>query len=130
MKKILMSALIAAALPAIGQISAEQNPAGQGSLQPAWSVTQDGSPLLSWIEKSKDGSFALKYAIRKGNAWGEVHTVAAGRHFFRHPAEVPEIIQLPDGTLMAHWIENGQGDSDAEFAYVSASKDGVKWTTP
>ena len=131
MKHIIFLSLLAA-LPAMAQNSSAQsvpNPAGNGSLQPSWSALPGGT-LLSWIEKS-NGGFNLKYAIRKGDAWSEVRTVATGRHFFRHPAEVPEIIQLPDGTFIAHWIENGaKEDSDAEFAYVSASKDGVKWSAP
>lgn len=132
MKKSLLLAVLAAALPAFGQKSSEvfANPAGNGSLQPSWSVTQDGSPLLSWIEKDKDGSYTLKYAVRHGAAWSETRTVAAGRHFFRHPAEVPEVITLADGTFIAHWIETTKEESEAEFAYVSASHDGVKWTTP
>ncbi len=131
MKHILLLALCAAAIPAMAQkLVPESNPAGPGSLQPNWSVTQDGSPLLSWIEKAKDGTYSLKYAIRKGGAWSEVRTVAAGRKFFRHPAEVPEVITLPDGTFVAHWIETPKEESEAEFAYVSASKDGVKWSVP
>jgi BNR repeat-like domain len=136
MKKILLFLLCASSVPfghvAFGQKAPEPiaNPAGNGSLQPDWSVTQDGSPLLSWIEKAKDGSYTLKYAIRHGAAWSEPRTVAAGRHFFRHPAEVPEVITLPDGTFMAHWIETPKEESEAEFAYVSASHDGVKWTVP
>lgn len=132
MRNIFLLALCAAAaLPAFGQkIIAETNPAGAGSLQPNWSVTQDGSPLLSWIERSSDGSYNLRYTIRHGSAWSTPHTVANGRHFFRHPAEVPEVITLPDGGFMAHWIETPKEESDAEFAYVSASRDGIQWTTP
>jgi hypothetical protein len=137
MKNILVLALSAAAAAsfgpaALGQKSPETlaNPSGAGSLQANWSVMQDGSPLLSWIEKAKDGSYTLKYATRHGSAWSEPHAVAAGRHFFRHPAEVPEVITLPDGTFMAHWIETPKEESETEFAYVSASHDGVKWTTP
>jgi hypothetical protein len=131
MKNILLLALCAAAVPLAAQKSEPlANPSGPGSLQPNWSSTQDGNPLLSWIEKANDGSYTLKYAIHKGSAWSEPRTVAAGRKFFRHPAEVPEVITLPDGAFMAHWIETPKEESDAEFAYVSASKDGVKWTTP
>jgi hypothetical protein len=131
MKNILLLAVWAAALPAFGQkIAVETNPAGEGSLQPNWSVALDGSPLLSWIERSSDGSYNLRYTIRRGSAWSTPHTVANGRKFFRHPAEVPEVITLPDGAFMAHWIETPKEESDAEFAYVSASRDGVQWTTP
>jgi hypothetical protein len=106
------------------------NPSGSGSLQPNWSVTQDGSPLLSWIEATKDGSYSLRYAVRHGSAWSEARTVAAHRYFFRHPAEVPEIIALGGGVLLAHWVEMPQGESEAEYVYVSASRDGITWSAP
>jgi BNR repeat-like domain len=106
------------------------NPSAAGSSQVNWSVTQDGNPLLSWVEATKDGSFALRYAVRKGNDWSEARTIAAKRHFFHHPAEVPGVVALPNGTLIAHWIEQPSETSEAEFVWVSASHDGVKWTEP
>ncbi len=133
MRSYTLFVLLAAALPGFAQAPRAEsipNPAGALSLQANWSTTQDGSPLLSWVEKAKDGSYSLKYAIRHGAAWQETHTIAAGRRFFRHPAELPEVMTLPDGTLMAHWIEMPNEASEAEFAYVSASHDGAKWTTP
>jgi hypothetical protein len=116
---------------AFSQSSPLPNPAANNSLMPAWSTLPDGTPVLSWIEKSKEG-YSLKYSVHHGAAWSEPRTIAAGRKFFRHPAEVPEVIALSDGTLVAHWIEqpSGAGDSDAEYAYVSASHDGIKWTAP
>jgi hypothetical protein len=125
--------LLAAVLPGFGQaprVESIANPAAQASLQADWSTAQDGSPLLSWVEKAKDGSYTLKYSIRRGAAWSDPHTIAAQRRFFRHPAELPEVITLSDGTFIAHWIEQPSESSDAEYAYVSASHDGVKWTTP
>jgi hypothetical protein len=96
------------------------------------SATADGHTLLSWVESSKDGtSGTLKYSSRRGNAWSEPRTIAASRHFFRHPAEVPEVIGLAGGSLVAHWIETpGEGESEAEFIYVSGSSDGVHWSAP
>ncbi len=106
------------------------NPAAVNALQPNWTVAQDGSAILSWVETAKDGSYTLRYAIRKGNAWSEARTIAAGRNFWRHPAEVPGMLSLPDGTLLAHWVEKGKDSSDAEFLYVSSSKDGLHWSQP
>ncbi len=125
--------LLAVAVPGFGQATKADpvaNPAGPGSLQPNWSTTKDGNPLLSWIEKAKDGSYSLKYAIHSASGWSEARTVAAHRRFFRHPAEAPGMISLSDGTLLAHWVENPSEDSEAEFLHVSASHDGVKWSTP
>jgi hypothetical protein len=101
------------------------NPAGPNSSQVNWSVTQDGNALMSWVE-----SDVLKYSIRKGAQWSEPRTIASKRHFFHHPAELPEVISMPNGAFMAHWIETPKPDSEAEFVYVSASRDGIKWTAP
>jgi len=105
------------------------NPGGAGSLQPNLSASPDGSIVLNWIEPAKDGSFSLRYAVRRGNTWSEPVTIAAHRHFFRHPAEVPEVMQMKGGRWLAHWVEN-QDSSDAEFVYVSSSVDGTHWTAP
>src|SRR5580658_262780 len=82
-------------VPLFGQalkVEPAASPAGPDSLQANWSVAADGSPLLSWVEKSKDGFDTLRYAIHRGGAWSEAHTIAAHRHFFHHPAELPEVI--------------------------------------
>jgi hypothetical protein len=55
-------------------------------------------------------------------------TIAANRHFFHHPAEMPEVLALPGGHWFAHWVESPGGDSDAEYVYVSSSTDGSHWT--
>jgi hypothetical protein len=123
---------------ALGQLAYSQapavhvvtNPAGKGSLQPNWTVTADGNPLLSWTEESQDGTYTLRYAVQHGATWSEPRTIAAHRHVFRHPAELPEVTVLGNGTLLAHWVETPQEGSDAEFVYVSASKDGARWSAP
>jgi hypothetical protein len=119
------------ALPIFGQALTPQtvsNPAASGSLQPQWSATTDGHAILSWIEPVK-GGFALRYAVRGPSAWSEARTIVANRHFFHHPAEVPEVQQLSDRLWMAHWVENMES-SDAEFVYVSTSADGIHWSAP
>src|SRR5579863_3565838 len=125
-KNLLPVAFAVFSLTAFGQTLKTEsmpNPSGPGSLQANWSTTADGSPLLSWIEQSKPGSYSLRYSVRKGTQWSEARTVAANRRFFRHPAELPEVISMADGSLMAHWVEQPDEKSEAEFAYVSASKD-------
>jgi hypothetical protein len=106
------------------------NPAVAGSLQPNWAVAADGSALLSWVEPAKAGGYTLRYAVRRGAAWSEARTIVTGRPFWRHPAEVPGLVSLSDGTLLAHWVEKSKESSDEETIYVSSSRDGMKWTTP
>jgi hypothetical protein len=105
------------------------NPAAPGSIQPSWAVAADGSVLLSWVEPAKGDSYNLRYAVRRGSMWSEARTIAAGRRFWRHPAESPGMISLSDGTLLAHWVENGKS-SDSEFIFVSSSRDGIHWSEP
>ena len=106
------------------------NPAAVGSLQPNWSVAPDGSAVFSWIEPTKDDSFSLRYAVRRAGAWSAPHTIAAHRHFFQQPAEVPEVIAISDKQWLAHWVEMPNESSEAEFIYTASSVDGVHWTTP
>jgi hypothetical protein len=133
MKHLNMVLALAIALPMLGQtltVEPFPNPSGSGALQPNWSATPDGGAVLSWIESLKDGSYSLRYAVRRGTAWSDPHTVAEHRRFFRHPAEIPEVITMDAGHWLAHWVEMPNESSDAEYLYVSSSTDGVHWTTP
>lgn len=128
MKTKILFLLPAAALLLFGQalkVDPAPNPSGPDSSQTNWSVMPDGNLLMSWVE-----SDVLKYAVRKGGQWSPVQTIAAKRNFFHHPAEVPEVIAMPGGSFLAHWIEAPKTESEAEFIYISSSRDGIKWTTP
>jgi hypothetical protein len=126
----LASLAFSQAPPPALKVESIPNPTTPGSLQANLAVTQDGNPLLSWVEPSKDGSFALRYAVRQGTGWSEPRTIAANRKFFHHPAELPEVLSLKGGSLLAHWIEMPSEKSEAEFLYVSGSRDGVQWNAP
>ena len=130
-QSIILGALLA--LPVLSQTFSSSplaNPGGAGSLQPNWSTAPDGAAVFSWIEPSQGDAFALRYAIRRGASWTPAVTIAANRHFFHHPAEMPEVLALPGGDWFAHWVESPGGDSDAEYVYVSSSTDGTHWTMP
>jgi hypothetical protein len=129
---LLIAALLA--LPLLSQTFTATplaNPAGAGSLQPNWSVAPDGSAVFSWIEPSPGGAFGLRYSVRHSGSWSPAVTIAAHRHFFHHPAEMPEVLAMPGGHWFAHWVEAPEGgDSDAEYVYVSSSADGAHWSMP
>jgi hypothetical protein len=132
MNKLLLTACFATAA-AFGQTLTPENmmnPTAAGSLQPNWSATPDGRAVLSWIEPLKASGYALRYAVHGASGWSEARTVVSGRHFFRHPAESPEVMVLSDKLWMAHWVEMPMEGSEAEFVYVSWSADGVKWSAP
>ena len=92
MRQNACSLLLALSVSALGQtlkVESVTNPSAAGSVQANLSLHSGGSPLLSWMEPGKGGAFALRYAIRQGAQWSEPRTVEAGRHFFRHPGELP-----------------------------------------
>jgi len=130
---VLFAALLAA--PAFAQTSRLQNvenPTPAGATQANLTNGAAGDLLLSWLEADKAGDYSLRYSVRHAGAWSPARTIAARRPFFHHPAELPEVMALSDGSLVAHWIEtaaNSDAD-DAEFVNVSASRDGIKWTAP
>ena len=113
-----------------GHIESVANPSPAGASQTNLTQGAGGDMLLSWVDKGKDGAYTLRYSVRHAGAWSEARTIAANRTFFHHPAEVPEVIALSDGMLVAHWIESLADNDDAEFVMVSASRDGVKWSKP
>ena len=128
----LLALVFLPARPGFGQelkLEAIPNPSAQGSLQSHWGIAPDGSPLLSWVEAA-DGAYSLRYAVRRGTTWSEARNIVAGRHLWRHPAELPELVSLPDGSLLAHWVEKGKDSSDAEDVIVSSSGDGIHWSEP
>ena len=130
MKTFLFLAFAACAFAQGMKVETVANPSNPGSIQANWSATQDGKPILSWVETEKDESLTMKYSIRTGDTWSQPRAIAAHRAFFRQPAELPGMVALKDGTLLAHWVEMPEGGDDAEFLYVTASKDGVNWTKP
>jgi hypothetical protein len=129
MKKLLLLLLALPGFPQTIKLDSAPNPSAQGSLQAHWGIAPDGSPLLSWVEAA-NGSYTLRYAVRHGSAWSEARTIVAGRRLWRHPAELPEIVSLSDGTMLAHWVEKGKESSDAEDIFVSSSRDGMHWSEP
>src|ERR1700733_751615 len=117
MKKLslLFAALLAtSAFAQTGHVENVPNPSPAGASQANLTPGAGGDLLLSWVDKGKDGAYTLRYSVRHSAAWSEARTIAANRTFFHHPAEVPEVIVLSDGTLVAHWIESPADNDDAE----------------
>jgi hypothetical protein len=107
----------------IGTISA---PAASNSGEPQLTVSDRGV-LLSWIEH--DGpKTTLRFAERTASGWTEARTVAAGRDWSVNPIDVPSVLHLADGTLVAHWLQRSGAGMHANDVRLSYSKDdGRSW---
>ena len=104
------------------------SPAGADTAEPALTVEGDRA-ILSWLERHED-HVMLKYSERKAAGWSASQTVIANEKLMVMPADVPSVRALPDGTLVAAWLEDNGGDGESYDLYLSTSKDGRTWSKP
>src|SRR6476661_7952022 len=110
-------------------VEALPSPAGANSREPQLTVQGDRT-ILSWIESAGQRA-TLKLAERTASGWSETRTVVSGANLFVNFADVPSVFALADGTLAAHWLQQGSGNPDAYNVRLAWSKDGGRtWSPP
>jgi hypothetical protein len=105
-------------------------PAAEPAFSP--SIASDGEGLwLSWIELSNSGGRRLRVSRRRGDTWGEAHTVHSSRDLLANQADTPRLWPDRDnGVLRATWPERIDS-SDGLGVRLSASGDGgASWSEP
>lgn len=107
-------------------------PAPPGAAQPQLARAPDGTLLLSWVEKRKEGGHRLRFAgDSRGQGWSEARTIAEGHHWFVNWADVPALIALEDGSLWAHTLEKSAPATYAYDVVLRRSGDGGRsWSAP
>jgi hypothetical protein len=121
---------LAAGEPASWRVSVQAlaTPAGAGSAQPQLSVSDRGV-LASWIER-RGNTATLKFAERTAGGWTTARDVASGTDWFVNWADVPSVVRLSNGTIVAHWLQKSAPDTYAYDVRLSYSKDdGRTWST-
>jgi hypothetical protein len=104
-------------------------PAGGRSVEPHLTASSRGL-LLSWVEQSDRGA-ALKYAERTQGMWSEPRTVASGNNWFLSYADMPTVLRLRDGTLVANWYLTTNLLAEGYDILLAYSKDdGKTWSRP
>lgn len=107
-------------------VQAVPSPAGPGSAQPQLSASGRGV-LLSWVERS-GATATLRFAERTVTGWTAAQTVASGNDWFVNWADVPSVIRLPSGALVAHWLQMSGTSTYAYDVRLSYSTDeGRTW---
>lgn len=101
-------------------------PSGKGAAEPFLFAARDGSVLMSWIE---NGSVRVS-RYRKGS-WSPPSTVVANKDLFVNWADFPSVVEMRDGTLLAHWLQKSGSGTYAYDVRFSRSRDGGKtWSKP
>ena len=104
-------------------------PAGENSMAPQLTASNRGV-LLSWLEQA-DPEFVLKFAERSGGAWSPAQKIASDKNWFVSAADVPTVLRLSDGTLVANWYPAVDFRLEAYDIRLSYSKDeGKTWARP
>jgi hypothetical protein len=102
-------------------------PAAANSAQPQLSVSKRGV-LVSWIERTGDLA-TLKFAERTASGWTAAQTIASGRDWFINWADVPSVLRLPSGAIVAHWLQKSGPSTYAYDVRLSHSTDdGKTWS--
>jgi hypothetical protein len=102
------------------------SPAGPDSAQPQMTVSRQGV-LLSWIERV-DGRAILRFSERTAAGWTPARDVASGADWFVNWADVPSVLRLDDGSLVAHWLQkSGPGTYAYDVRLSRSTDDGRTW---
>lgn len=102
---------------------------GAGGVEPQ--LTESAKSLvLSWVEVN-DGRATLKFTERTSGPWSPVRTAATGDDWFVSWADVPAVMRLSNGTLIAQWLKNVDPTIEAYDLQLSYSRDeGKTWSKP
>ncbi len=99
------------------------SPAGPESTGPRLSSGPDGSLILSWMEPDEVKT-SLRFANYINGQWAAAQTVISKAPLFVNWADLPSVVPVGDGRLIAHWLTK---KPDSVYSYdimLSHSTDG------
>jgi hypothetical protein len=104
------------------------SPAGPNSSEPQI-VDSGRGRILSWVDRAGAMSH-LKFSERAASGWSPAVTAASGNDWFLSYADVPSVMRLSDGTLVAQWLQQLDPITEAYNLRLSYSKDNGKTWAP
>ena len=104
------------------------SPAGPNSSEPQ--IVESGrGRILSWVERVATTSY-LKFSERTDSGWSTPVTAASGNDWFLSYADVPSVMRLSDGTLVAQWLQQIDPITESYNLRLTYSKDEGKTWAP
>ena len=108
------------------RIEPAPSPAGPSSSGPQMTTSSRGA-LLSWIERAGPTA-TLKFAEWSDGKWSGARVVASGDNWFVNWADVPSVMRLSNGTLVAHWLQkSGPGTYAYDVRLSRSTDEGRTW---
>lgn len=113
----------------LGPLHPLDSPAGSPSAQPQLAVDSRGRVILSWMTRIGEGPrHRFAYSRLDGSTWQPAVTIAERSGFFVNWADVPAVHPLPDGRLLAHWLEkSGAGTYAYDVRLARSDAEGRTW---
>jgi hypothetical protein len=101
-------------------------PAPAGSAHPQLTSSSRGA-VLSWLDQD-EATTTLRFSERTAGTWSEPRTASAGTDWFITAADVPSVLRMKNGTLVAAWYPTTDETIEAYDTYLSYSRDdGKTW---
>jgi hypothetical protein len=108
-------------------IAAVRSPVVANAGEPQLTVSNRGV-LLSWIEHA-GAKMTLRFAERTATGWSQPRTVASGDDWSVNGLDVPSVLRLSNGTVVAQWLRTSGAGLHANDLRLSTSKDdGRTWS--
>jgi hypothetical protein len=86
---------------------------------------------MIWMERSANGTRFLKFARYDASGWSEPELVASAPNLIANAADIPSILELPSGRLVAQWQQAAATGRGSYGVRVAQSTDGgATWSTP
>jgi len=106
-------------------------PVGEHSRYPHLAASDTGEVVLSWLQATDDGGFALRHASWRTGTWSAPRTVSTGTDWFINWADFPSVVPLGETAWAAHWLVQSGGSVYAYDVHTAVSSDaGETWSTP
>jgi anti-sigma regulatory factor (Ser/Thr protein kinase) len=111
------------------KIERDTSPAGPVTAQPQLTAS-GGSLVLSW-QASVAGDTTLTFAERTDTGWSPAKTVVSRRDLYANWADLPSVMRLSTGVLVAHWLKETDSAAEAyDLQIATSSDDGRTWSAP
>lgn len=114
-------------VPATAQ--ALPSPAASPSGEPFLATGSGDAVYLSWLEKSGDSTYALRFSTLAGEEWSAPRTIVERADFFVNWADFPSLIEDGTGRLVAHWLQRrGGGKYSYDVMFATSTDGGATWS--
>ncbi len=99
-----------------------------GSQTPNLFAAADGALVLTWLEPAGQ-DLALRLALHDAEGWNAPVTVVQGP-LFDNWADFAAAAALPDGTLVATWLQRFEGHEGYGIRWSRSTDRGASWSSP